>query len=115
MKLDSGPEDISSAGFPYFYLGETGKEAGFMNRLPEFDEERFPYDAACLYSLMGDVTESEYRIDKSIKYNYENYIRMQHDTYLDNIKYERQNKALVEKYRRYCCTDLFLCPEVLAE
>ncbi len=102
VKLDCIPEDIGSAVFAYFYLGQTGNAVEFMDRLLKFSEERFSYDAACLYSLLGDIPKSIYYLTESFIYNYDNYFRMHQDPYLENIRNSGYYKALIAEYSISC-------------
>ena len=98
VRLDSIPEQTECADFAYFYLGEKKKAIKLMNIILE--KEKDYYDAACLYSLMGEKEKALTYLRKSLENGYKsfNHIRRDHD--LDNIRNTPEFKIMVSEFEK---------------
>ena len=98
VRLDSIPEQTECADFAYFYLGEKKKAIKLMNLILE--KEKDYYDAACLYSLMGEEEKALTYLRKSLENGYKsfNHIRRDHD--LDNIRNTPEFKIMVSEFEK---------------
>lgn len=97
-QLDTTPNSDSCAEFAWFYLGEQEKAISFMNKLLEDDPEGNYYDAACLYSIMGDKDKALDYLKKAFESGFNNFNHMLRDYDLDNIRDTEEYKSLVAQY-----------------
>ncbi len=98
VQKDTVPGHRSCAEFAYFYLGEKDKAIGFMDRLLEFDEEGYYYDAACLYSLIGEIEKSVEYLKTALESGYDDFNHLIRDSDLDNIREDDDYKGLMIRY-----------------
>ena len=97
-QLDTIPNSNSCAEYAWFYLGEKDKAVDFMNKLLDDDPEGNYYDAACLYSIMGQKEEALDYLKKAFESGFKNFNHMLRDYDLDNIRDTEEYKELVEQY-----------------
>ena len=97
-QLDTIPNSNSCAEFAWFYLGEPEKAISFMDKLLEDDPEGNYYDAACLYSIMGDKDKALDYLKKAFESGFNNFNHMLRDYDLDNIRDTEEYKSLVSQY-----------------
>lgn len=101
VELDTVPDPGSScAHFAYYFLGQRDKAVAFMDSIIAKNEDRAGsyYDAACLYSIMGEnVTALDY-LTKAFEQGYRRIAHTYADHDLDNIRELPEFKALVDKY-----------------
>lgn len=99
IELDKDPGSNSCAEFAYFHLGENTKALEFLGKLIDAEKEEAYYDAACLYSLMGNVQTSLDYLKKAIESGaFKNYMHMILDEDLENIRETPEFQSLAEKY-----------------
>lgn len=101
IELDTVPNPGSScAHYAYYYLGFKDKAIDFMNAIIAKNEDRSGsyYDAACLYSIMGDKTTALSYLRKAFECGYRRIAHTYADKDLDNIRNEEEYKALIEQY-----------------
>ena len=99
IELDKEPGSNSCAEFAYFHLGENTKALEFLGKLIDAEKEEAYYDAACLYSLMGNVQTSLDYLKKAIESGaFKNYMHMILDEDLENIRKTPEFQSLAEKY-----------------
>lgn len=101
VQKDTVPGHRSCAEFAYFYLGEKDKAIGFMDRLLEFDEEGYYYDAACLHSLMGEIEKSVEYLKTALESGYDDFNHLIRDPDLDNIREDDDYKGLMIRYCKF--------------
>ncbi len=99
-ELDTIPSDDNTAQYAYFYLGEREKAVAFQDSiLAKYgDDKGNNYDAACLYSLMGEKEKSLECLRKSLELGYRNFHHIRRDRDLSNIRDTEEFKALLEEY-----------------
>lgn len=101
IELDTVPNDNSCAQYAFLFLGEKDKAIDFMNRYMQNSNSRTggTYDAACLYSLMGDTTTALSYIEQALERGYRRFAHMEVDRDLENIRGLHQYKELIDKYK----------------
>ncbi|MCM1141436.1 MAG: retroviral-like aspartic protease family protein [Muribaculum sp.] len=102
IELDTVPDDNSCAQYAYLFLGEKDKAIDFMNRYLENSDSKTggTYDAACLYSLMGDTGKALDYLEQALERGYRRFAHMEVDRDLNNIRSTAEYKRLIEKYQK---------------
>jgi clan AA aspartic protease (TIGR02281 family) len=99
VQKDTIPEEGSCTMYALMHLGRNDEAIEWMNKMLESSEEEgVRYEAACLYSLMGDTEKSLYYLEESLKRGNKSYHHMMTDDDIDNIRNLDAFKALMEKY-----------------
>ena len=97
--------DISKGGnrrtYALFYLGRIDDAIAHQNVILEKHptKENY-YDAACLYSLMNNLTESIKHLRLSFEKGYRDFVHIENDTDMDNIRNTNEFIELVEEWKR---------------
>ena len=85
--------------YALMHLGRNDEAIEWMNKmLDSSEEEGVRYEAACLYSLMGNTEKSLYYLEESLKHGNKSYHHIMTDDDVDNIRNLDAFKALMEKY-----------------
>lgn len=92
-----GDEENPCAQYAYFYLGDTAKAIAFMDSVLVKYPDNF-YDAACLYSLMGDTTTSLSYLRKSFENGYRRFAHLRKDDDMSNVRSTNGYQALFEEF-----------------
>lgn len=102
IELDTVPNDNSCAQYAFLFLGEKEKAIDFMNRYMENSEGTIggAYDAACLYSLMGETEKALVYLEQALERGYRRFAHMEVDRDLDNIRSLQQYRELIDKYKQ---------------
>lgn len=97
IELDTIPSNSSCAMYGYLALGEKDKAIDFMNRVIEQDTVYAGnyYDAACLYSRMGDLENSMGYLRQSIDKGFSRYHHIMAD---DDLEALRETNAFKQFY-----------------
>ena len=99
VQKDTIPEEGSCTMYALMHLGRNDEAIEWMNKMLESSEEEgVRYEAACLYSLMGDTEKSLYYLEESLKRGNKSYHHMMTDDDIDNIRNLDAFKALMKKY-----------------
>ena len=99
VQKDTIPEEGSCTMYALMHLGRNEEAIEWMNKMLESSEEEgVRYEAACLYSLMGDAEKSLYYLEESLKRGNKSFHHMMTDDDIDNIRNLDAFKALMEKY-----------------
>ncbi len=100
VELDTIPSDESTAQYAYFHLGEREKAIAFQDSIlvKSRDDKGVFYDAACLYSLMGENKQALEYLRKSLELGYCEFVHIRRDRDLSNIRDTEEFKAMVEEY-----------------
>lgn len=98
IKLDSIPDEIECAQYAYYYLGDKEKAISIVNDLLKKNDMGDFYDAACLYSIMGEKEKSISYLRKALELGYRRFAHIKRDRDLNNIRNEETYKALIEEY-----------------
>lgn len=94
-------EEMSCAYFAYHYLGDDITAIRLLDTVLRNDNEGNLYDAACLYSLMGDKEEAINYLRLAFEHGFNRFTHIERDDDLDNIRNEKEFKQLIETYRKY--------------
>lgn len=102
LELDTiDMSEMSCAFYAYYYLGDDKNAVRLMDTLLTHDEnEGNLYDAACLYSLMGDHAKAINYMRKAFEEGYNNFTHIERDHDLDNIRNDEEFKQLVAQYKK---------------
>lgn len=99
IQKDTIPEKGSCTMYALMHLGREEEAIEWMNKMLESSEdEGVRYEAACLYSLMGNTEKSLYYLEESLKRGNKSYNHIMIDDDTDNIKNLDEFKALMKKY-----------------
>lgn len=98
IKLDSIPDEIECAQYAYYYLGDKEKPISIINDLLKKNDMGNFYDAACLYSIMGEKEKSISYLRKALELGFRRFAHIKRDRDLNNIRNEETYKALIEEY-----------------
>jgi len=87
LVLDKTSDNIPCSQFAYLFLGQTDKATEFMDKLLREDPAGNYYNAACLYSRMGDKDKALDYLRRSLtSMDDANYNNMMIDPDLENIR-----------------------------
>lgn len=101
IELDTIPDPGSScAQYAFYFLGQRDKAVEFMDSIIAKNEDRGGsyYDAACLYSIMGEKDTAMSYLTKAFENGYRRIAHTNADHDLDNIREMPEYKALLERY-----------------
>lgn len=98
IRRDSIPESNSAVEYALFYLGRKDDAKVWMQKVIESDPDDAGvyYDAACLYSLMGEIDASISYLETSLLKGYRNIHHIMTDDDLDNIRGEKRYQELIK-------------------
>ena len=102
IRRDTIPERNSAVEYALFYLGRNDDAKAWMQKVIDLDpdEAGVYYDAACLYSLMGETSSSISYLETSLQKGYKNIHHIMSDDDLDNIRGEQRYQELIKAYSR---------------
>lgn len=98
VRLDSIPEDAECSFYAYYYLGQKNKAIEVLNTALDKDKKGNCYDAACLYSVMGEKEKALSYLRQSLENGYRHFAHIKCDRDLDNIRNTAEFKALINEY-----------------
>jgi clan AA aspartic protease (TIGR02281 family) len=100
VKLDTVPELGSSRMYALAHMGLKDEAVAWMDKIldADGDDQGTYYEAACLYSLMGECEKSLSYLEKSLEKGNKSYNHMMRDNDLVNIRDTEAFAALMEKY-----------------
>lgn len=98
IRRDSIPESNSAVEYALFYIGRKDDAKVWMQKVIESDPDDAGvyYDAACLYSLMGEIDASISYLETSLLKGYRNIHHIMTDDDLDNIRGEKRYQELIK-------------------
>ena len=101
VEIDTVPDTDACAMYAYLELGERGKAKEFMQRVIDEnpDDEGVYYDAACLYSRMGEKEKAVNYLRQSFEKSYHDFVHIDNDDDLDAIREMEEFKSLIEEYK----------------
>lgn len=100
IKLDSIPEDANYSYYAYCYLGDKNKAIEVLNKALEKDPQGNYYNAACLYSIMGDNEKSLFYLRKTLEGGYRHFYHIKRDRDLKNVRSTAEFKKLMDEYEQ---------------
>lgn len=98
IKLDTIPEESDCLPFAYYFLGDKEKAVQALSKLLEKYAEKGYYNAACLYSLMGETEKSISFLRKDLENGDRNFAHIRHDRDLDNVRSSKEFESLIKEY-----------------
>lgn len=98
VRLDSIPDEMECAQYAYYYLGDTEKAISIVNGMLKKNDMGNYYDAACLYSIMGEKEKAISYLRKSLELGFRRFAHIKRDRDLNNIRNEESYKTLIEEY-----------------
>lgn len=98
VRLDSIPEDAECSFYAYYYLGPKDKAIEVLNTALDKDKKGNCYDAACLYSVMGEKEKALSYLRQSLEDGYRRFAHIKRDRDLNNIRNTEEFKVLLKEY-----------------
>lgn len=98
VRLDSIPEDAECSFYAYYYLGQKDKSIEVLNTILDKDKKGNCYDAACLYSVMGEKEKALSYLRQSLENGYRRFAHIKRDRDLNNIRNTEEFKVLLKEY-----------------
>ena len=98
VRLDSIPEEAECSFYAYYYLGQKDKAIEVLNTILDKDKKGNCYDAACLYSVMGEKEKALSYLRQSLEDGYRRFAHIKRDRDLINIRNTEEFKVLLEEF-----------------
>ena len=98
VRLDSIPEEAECSFYAYYYLGQKDKAIEVLNTALDKDKKGNCYDAACLYSVMGEKEKALSYLRQSLEDGYRRFAHIKRDRDLNNIRNTEEFKVLLKEY-----------------
>ena len=98
VRLDSIPEEAECSFYAYYYLGQKDKAIEILNTILDKDKKGNCYDAACLYSVMGEKEKALLYLRQSLENGYRRFAHIKRDRDLNNIRNTEEFKVLLKEY-----------------
>lgn len=98
VRLDSIPEEAECSFYAYYYLGQKDKAIEILNTILDKDKMGNCYDAACLYSVMGEKEKALSYLRQSLEDGYRRFAHIKRDRDLNNIRNTEEFKVLMKEY-----------------
>lgn len=90
-----------AAEYALLYLGRKEEASVWLDSLLANDESSgIRYDAACLYSLMGNLDRAFEYLEEALKMGYAKFVHIERDDDLDNLRKHPGYAELIEKYKK---------------
>ena len=97
VRLDSIPEEAECSFYAYYYLGQKDKAIEILNTILDKDKKGNCYDAACLYSVMGEKEKALSYLRQSLEDGYRRFAHIKRDRDLNNIRNTEEFKVLMKE------------------
>ena len=98
VRLDSIPEEAECSFYAYYYLGQKDKAIEVLNTMLDKDKKGNCYDAACLYSVMGEKEKALSYLRQSLEDGYRRFAHIKRDRDLNNIRNTEEFKVLLKEF-----------------
>ena len=98
VRLDSIPEEAECSFYAYYYLGQKDKAIEILNTILDKDKKGNCYDAACLYSVMGEKEKALSYLRQSLEDGYRRFAHIKRDRDLINIRNTEEFKVLLKEF-----------------
>ncbi len=100
LEIDTVYDDDSEAHYAYEGLGENAKAKEVMDSiLSHYHDNGTYYDAACLYSRLGEYDQAVEYLKKSLEKGFRRFTHIKNDHDLDGIRNREDFKALITEYK----------------
>lgn len=108
IQLDTVPANSSCAQYAYLQLGKKEEAIAFMDRVIAQDttDAGNYYDAACLYSRMGELEKSIEFLQTAFEKGYRRFAHLEMDDDLDAIREVPKYKELIQQYKNIFETEI---------
>ena len=100
VRLDSIPDEAECSFYAYYYLGQKDKAIEILNTILDKDKKGNCYDAACLYSVMGEKEKALSYLRQSLEDGYRRFAHIKRDRDLNNIRNTEEFKVLLKEYEK---------------
>lgn len=90
-------DDNPCAQYAYFYLGDTAKAIAFTDSVLVMHPDNL-YDAACIYSLIGDTTTSLSYLRKAFEDGFRRFAHLRKDDDMKNVRATTGYQALRDEF-----------------
>ena len=98
VRLDSIPEEAECSFYAYYYLGQKDKAIEVLKTMLDKDKKGNCYDAACLYSVMGEKEKALSYLRQSLEDGYRRFAHIKRDRDLINIRNTEEFKVLLKEF-----------------
>lgn len=98
VRLHSIQEEAECSFYAYYYLGQKDKAIEILNTILDKDKKGNCYDAACLYSVMGEKEKALSYLRQSLEDGYRRFAHIKRDRDLNNIRNTEEFKVLLKEY-----------------
>ncbi len=98
VRLDSIPEEAECSFYAYYYLGQKDKAIEILNTILDKDKKGNCYDAACLYSVMGEKEKALSYLRQSLEDGYRRFAHIKRDRDLNNIRNTEEFTVLLKEF-----------------
>ena len=98
VRLVSIPEEAECSFYAYYYLGQKDKAIEVLNTMLDKDKKGNCYDAACLYSVMGEKEKALSYLRQSLEDGYRRFAHIKRDRDLINIRNTEKFKVLLKEF-----------------
>lgn len=102
LALDTVPNTESIAHYALFYIGKTDEARQWIDTIMKNNKCSAGdyYDAACIYTLLGDTTIALDYLQQALEKGYVDFAHIHADSDLDNIRELSRFKTLVAEYEQ---------------
>lgn len=98
IELDSIPSQAECSFYAYYYLGQKEKAVEVLDSVLINEDKGNYYDAACLYSVMGEKEKALGYLQRSLELGFRRFAHIKRDRDLNNIRNTNEFKMLIKKY-----------------
>lgn len=98
IKRDTIADKTECAHYAYYYLGDKEKAISLMDTMLKKDAKDNYYDAACLYSIMGEKEKAINYLRKALETGFRRFAHIKRDRDLNYIRNEKEFMKLIEEY-----------------
>lgn len=98
IELDDKGKDAEITYYCYFYLGDNRKAIEALEPTLTVDDKSNYYDAACLYSLMGNTNKSLRYLRRAFELGYKRFAHIRRDDDLKNLRATKGFEKLMKEY-----------------
>lgn len=100
IELDTEISEGTCKQYAYWGLGDKAKAIEVNDSiLVKYNNAGSYYDAACLYSRMGNIEEAISCLRKSFEKGYKRFLHIENDNDLDNIRKHPEYEKLLKQYQ----------------
>ena len=101
IELEANPEDYNSIPYAYLGLGENVKAIAAIDTVIKRDSTDYSayYNAACIYSRIGDKEKALQYLRKTLEMGYRHFGHISRDNDLDNIRDSEEFQELIREFK----------------